>query len=73
MGKREIIDTVRQVMGLWVIVTHEKSGIRGAIGIDYCRVRCFFFWQGGMGCDMWDLSSLTRDGTCAPYNGSMES
>ena len=49
MGKREIIDTVRQVMGLWVIVTHEKSGIRGAIGIDYCRVRCFFFLAGGNG------------------------
>ena len=61
MGKREIIDTVRQVMGLWVIVTHEKSGIRGAIGIDYCRVRCFFFWQGGeeVGQDIFSKMQLT--------------
>ena len=29
-----------------------------------------FFWpQGGM----WDLSSLTRDRTCTPCSGSMES
>ena len=33
--------------------------------IEFVAVSFFFFWHRGI----WDLSPLTRDGTCNPYIG----
>ena len=44
---------------------------------DHGNHKCSVFWFGffflALPCGMWDLSSLTRDRTCAPYNGGMKS
>ena len=45
------------------------SGLQGSLTLQLLLLLLLLFWRHGL----WDLSCLTRDGTRAPYSGSMKS
>ena len=61
-------------LGLLQLMNFAGDTVQLATGTDICSVFRFFFFLNLIGsCNLWDLSSLSRDRTCDPSSGSVES
>ena len=70
------VDGVRIMFNLWDLQSGSTENWR--VGWSYWKtfqseMLCFHFFFFAMLCVMWDLSSPTRDQTCAPCIGRVES